>query len=321
MLPHLDSFVEVARFRSVSRAADTMFITQPALTARLQQLERCLGAPLFVRNRAGMRLTDAGRGFLPYAQHALDTIDEGCAILAATLEGRAGEIALGATPAVSSYVLPRFLRHYIESSDNVRVTVHTAATEEILALVLDDRVQLGITRAVRHREIDVTSLWDDDLVLVVHPTHPFATRTDVCLSDIANTELVFDRTCSYDEVRSVFRSASITIRAAMECDNIETVKRIVGQGMGGAFLPRSVIEQELAARTLVSVAVSGMTPIWRRVVALRRRSEQGASELVDACLDALEVFTSEFPTRPEVVESPKPAMDASGTSARAVCLR
>ena len=73
----LEAFVQVARTGSISKAAESLFVTQPAVTARLQTLERDLGTPLLVRSRHGSRLTEAGRAFLPHAEHALSAVNRG----------------------------------------------------------------------------------------------------------------------------------------------------------------------------------------------------------------------------------------------------
>src|SRR6266498_4014314 len=77
LVGHLESFIEIARHGNVSRAADALFLTQPAVTARLKSLETDLGVELFVRSARGMTLTDAGRAFLPYAQRTLGLVTEG----------------------------------------------------------------------------------------------------------------------------------------------------------------------------------------------------------------------------------------------------
>src|SRR5689334_5962064 len=110
LLAQVEGFVEIARQRNLSRAADVMHVTQPALTARLQALEEEVGTPLFVRGRRGMALTDAGRAFLPYAERALEALDEGAGLLTELARGGTGELVLGAAPAVSAYVLPALLQ-------------------------------------------------------------------------------------------------------------------------------------------------------------------------------------------------------------------
>ncbi len=98
LLTHLESFIEVARTGNVSRAAQVLFLTQPALTARLKSLESDLGVELFVRSARGMKLTDAGRAFLPYAQRTLGLVTEGRQVIADLREGATGELVIGAAP-------------------------------------------------------------------------------------------------------------------------------------------------------------------------------------------------------------------------------
>src|SRR5437868_4285134 len=109
LLAHLESFIEVARHGNVSRAAEALFVTQPAITARLKSLERNSGAELFVRTPRGMRLSDAGRALLPYAERTLATVEEARHSLA-NLQGEdRGELVIAAAPVVSTYILPGIL--------------------------------------------------------------------------------------------------------------------------------------------------------------------------------------------------------------------
>src|SRR5206468_9521613 len=92
LFAHLESFLEVARRGNVSRAAEALFLTQPAITARLKSLEGDLGTELFVRGARGMTLSDAGRAFLPYAERALASIDEGQQLVANLRSGTMGAL-------------------------------------------------------------------------------------------------------------------------------------------------------------------------------------------------------------------------------------
>src|SRR3982074_1761857 len=95
--------VEVARRGSVSRAAEALFVTQPTLTARLHSLERELGAALFVRTPPGMRRTEAGGAWVPYAERALRALVDGRDVLEQVKSASAGHLMIGAAPAVSTY--------------------------------------------------------------------------------------------------------------------------------------------------------------------------------------------------------------------------
>src|SRR5688572_284637 len=173
-LAQIQGFLDVARHGNVSRAAETLGITQPALTARLQGLEAELRQPLFVRTRRGVRLTDAGHAFLPYAEQAVAALASGIDQVAEVSAGAGGELALAVAPQVSTYVLPPLLVKYAAGHPHVRLVVRTAHSEEIVDLVIRGEVQAGLGRQVRNPQLVYTPIYDDELVLVSAPTHDAA---------------------------------------------------------------------------------------------------------------------------------------------------
>jgi len=273
LLAHLETFVEVARTGNVSRAADALFLTQPALTARLKSLEGELGVELFVRSARGMKLTDAGRAFLPYAQRTLGLVTEGRQAIADLREGATGELVIGAAPAVSTYLLPTILKSFRATHPNVRLGVRTGHTEEVLDMVLRQDAHIGVGRPVRHPEIELIPVFEDEMLLVVSRRHPFAARSKVRMDELAAERLIlFDRTSSYHELTSaLFREAGVVPASVMELDNVEAAKKMVQQGLGVALLPRMALAAELRSRSLRPVRLIGAQPVRRPIVALRRK--------------------------------------------------
>src|SRR6266536_2009561 len=158
LLGQIEAFVEVVKLGTVLRAAESLFITQPALTARLHGLERELNQQLFARSGRGLRLTDAGRAFLPYAERALRALADGREAVEDLAAGRAGRLIIGATGSVSSYVLPAVLKRFRLEHPRVELTVRTGHTEHVLELVLEQGVELAIVRDIHHRDIEVEPL-------------------------------------------------------------------------------------------------------------------------------------------------------------------
>ncbi len=273
LFAHLESFVEVARLGNVSRAADALYLTQPAITARLKSLEADLGIELFVRTHRGMKLTDAGRAFLPYAERTISTVDEGRQLIANLREGTTGAMVISAAPAVSTYVLPGVLRAFRVHHPSVRLGVRTGHTEEVLEMVLRGEADLGIGRPVQHPDVEHIPVFEDEMLLVVNARHPFASRGKVSLSELAGERLVlFDRTSSYHELTSsLFRQAGVVPSSTLELDNVEAAKKMVQQGLGVALLPRMALAQELKARSLRPVKIVGAATVRRPIVALRRK--------------------------------------------------
>lgn len=289
LLAQIEAFVETARRGSVSRAAEALFVTQPALTARIKSLERQLGTELFVRTGRGVRLSEPGRSFLPYAQRAIGAVAEGRQLLADVSRGGAGQLALGAAPAVGTYVLPAVLQRFHAAYPNVQLSVRTGHSEEVLDLVLREEVEVGLVRALRHTEIQSVPLYEDELVLVTTPEHPFAARPGIVVEELGGEQLIlFDRTSSYhDLTSSFFREAGVAPRGVMEVDNIDATKKMVRQGLGVALLPYTAVAEELAAGALAAVPIADATPARRRIVAIRRRDAGRPSGYVAALLDTI----------------------------------
>jgi DNA-binding transcriptional LysR family regulator len=289
LLGQIEAFVEVAARRNVTRAAEALAVSQPALSARLRNLERELGATLFVRAGHGVRLTDAARAFLPHAQRALESVREGRALMAELARGEAGRLMLGAAPAVSTYVLPLALTRFRTEHPNVHLSVQTAHSEEVLEMLLRGQVEVGVVRAMRHRAVESLPLYEDELALVAHPLHRFAARGAIRLEEVSREQLVmFDRTSSYHELTNAFfREAGVVPQGVMELDNIDAAKKMVEHGLGVALLPRTAVAAELESGSLRAVHIADAEPLRRKIVAIRLRDAGPPSAAVAAFLEIL----------------------------------
>ncbi|HEV8426097.1 MAG TPA: LysR family transcriptional regulator [Actinomycetes bacterium] len=292
MLPQIEAFLEVARRQNLSRAAEALFVSQPTLTARLQSLEAALGEQLFVRTRRGMRLTEAGETFLPFAEHAVRALADGRERLDELRHGMAGRLVLGAPPTVSTYALPALLARFSAAHPAVRLAIKTGTSEEVLEMVLHDQVQIGIVRALANPEIDSVPLYTDTLVLIAGPGHRLAgsgTGGQARLADLAGEVLVlFGRSSSYLEfTTAIFRQAGALPGSVLELDNIEAAKKMVERGLGVSMVPASTVAAELAAGTLTRIELIDAAPVRRQIVAVRRRDAGPPSGAVAVFLDML----------------------------------
>jgi DNA-binding transcriptional LysR family regulator len=287
LIAQLEAFLAVAEQRSVSRAARLLYLTQPALSARLRNLERDLGTDLFDRTPKGVRLTPAGHAFRPFAHRVLQTVAEGRRVLTELVSGDGGgRLVLGAAPAASTYLLPALVRRFQDAYPDVQIIVLTGHSEEVLEMVLRERVQLGLVRELGHPDVVTVPISVDDVVLVVRPDHAFAGREAIGVEELHGARLImFDRTTSYHELTTpFFRETGVVPKALMEVDNVEAAKKLVQQGLGAALLPRSAVAEELAATSLVEVAITGAPPVRRTIAAIRRREPVASSVLAEAFL-------------------------------------
>ncbi|HET7142300.1 MAG TPA: LysR substrate-binding domain-containing protein [Candidatus Limnocylindria bacterium] len=291
----LEAFVEVARTGTISKAAEALFVTQPALTARLQALERSLGAELLVRSRHGSRMTEAGKALLPHAERALSAMRTGRAAVEEVRSGGAGRLTIGAAPAVSTYVLPAMLHRFQAKHPGVRLVVRSGHSEEILQMVLRDEVEVGLMRPIQHPDVTATLLYEDELTLVVHRGHRFAAAGHVRMGELASEHLIlFDRSSSYHELTSaIVRQAGISPRGRLEVDNIDAAKRMVEQRLGIALLPRTSVQADIGSGRLVPVTVTDMAPVRRQIVIARRRDAGEVTPVLAAFLATLDTLRSD----------------------------
>ncbi len=289
-LGRVQAFVEVARLGSISAAAGALLVSQPAITARIQGLEQEVGATLFARGRHGSRLTEAGRALLPHAERALSALRRGGDAVRDVVSGTGGRLTIGAAPAVSTYVLPAMLHRFQELHPGVQLSVRSGHSEEILEMVVREDVQIGLMRPIEHPEVTSSHLYSDELVLVVHRGHPFASAGRIRMRQMATEHLIlFDRTSSYHELTSaIFRQAGISPRGYLEVDNIDAAKRMTEQRLGIAILPLTSVQAEISSARLVPVRVTDMSPVRREIVVARRRDAGALTPALESFLHTLD---------------------------------
>jgi DNA-binding transcriptional LysR family regulator len=275
-LGQIEAFVQVAQHRSFSKAADSLFLTQPSVTARIQSLERDLGESLFERNGRGVRLTEMGSAFLPFARRALKALQEGRDALDGMRNLDIGSLKLGSALTVSTYVLPKILKQYCSIYPGVEVSVHTGRSEQVLQMVLSDDVHCALERTVHHPEIVTIPLYEDDLVLAAAPHHRFAKAGDATIEDVGREPLIlFDKGSSYSQlIQGVFRQHGIVPHTLMELDTIEATKKMVEEGLGVALLPKVSTEREFAQGTLSSIAISNASMPRRQISLIFRKNRK-----------------------------------------------
>lgn len=292
-LAQLEAFLQVAHHRSFSRAAEALFLTQPSVTARIQSLEREIGERLFERTGRSVTLTDAGRAFMPHAQRALTAVQEGTDAIEAVRHGEVGNIRIGASSSIATYVLPAIFKRFREARPRVHINLSTGNTEEIIENLIAGDIHVAITRLMQHPEVESAHLYNDDLALVVAPRHPFARRGKVTVHEAGREPfLFFERSSSYHSlVYSMFLRAGVVPESLMELDSMEATKHMVEAGLGISILPVSSVEREVGIGSLVRVELRDMEQPTQREVGvhiLRNRL------LTPSLRDFLKLLMAEF---------------------------
>jgi DNA-binding transcriptional LysR family regulator len=273
-ITQIETFLAVASLGGFHRAAETLRVTQPAVSARVKALEESLGVELFVRSPKGLTLSDAGRTLRPHAEQLLRM----AAVARQSVHQRqsaSGPLQIATALSLSVYFLPDVLKHFKQSHAAVPVNIRSGHSKEVLDMVLNEEAEIGLARSLQHPEVETVSLGDDPLVLVGHPKLGSTHVRHARLEEVANWPLIFFDKGSSDWTltSSMFRRAGLVPNVALEVDTIETAKRMVERGLGLAFLPRMAVGSEIRRGKLNTTRIVDAEPLGRSLdlIHLRRR--------------------------------------------------
>ena len=281
-LRQVRAFVQVAREGSFTRAAAQLHYAQSSVTARVQQLEQQLAVPLLDRLPRGVRLTNAGRGFLEYAERLLQLSEEAEQSMRVTGE-IAGPLTLSASESVLTYRLPQLLRSFQSRYPRVQITLDAASVCETgppLGTSVD--IAISINEPVQAPHLVSRMLRAEPVYAVVSPDHPLAAVTRPTAADIVAHQLLFtEGSCSY---RALFErtlaAAGARPQRTLEFASVEAIKQCAHARMGVAVLPAMVVAADLDAAKLI--AVPWPRPQMRVYTQLVRRRDRWFSPAMKA---------------------------------------
>jgi len=277
--PQLEAFLEAASRGSFRRAADALYLSQPSVSARVQTLEDEVGVALFHRTARGVRLTEMGQVFLPFAQRSMETLRRGREVLESVRQASAGILNMATARVIGTYVLPETLQKFQHLYPETNLHIKVGGSSDVLQMVVDEEVQLGLARFMQHPDVDALHLYDEEAVLVVHPDHPFAKTGVAAMFAVAQEPLILydpgDPGSSYFQfINRVCRDAGVTPKVEMNLDSVEAAKNMVQLGLGISFLPRSGVRRELESGTLTLIDVAEVPPVLLPTYVLLRRGQQ-----------------------------------------------
>src|SRR2546423_692031 len=188
-LNQVQVFCTVAKHLSYSMAAEELFITQPAVSQQVKALERQLNVKLFERVGNKLFLTEAGEKVLPHCQALLTSRAEMEQTLAMLRGSSRGRLALGANTTGGMYVAPAIVRALRDLSPEVEATLQIETTNRILERVMQNMIDVAIvTGPVEDRRFAIRDLCEDEVYLIVSPSHPFAGRASVSPAEVAGED-------------------------------------------------------------------------------------------------------------------------------------
>lgn len=291
----IESFMYVAITGSFSESAKILYSSQPSISSRVKSLEEQVGKDLFKRTSSGVYLTKAGKTFLPYAQNILDSIEKSKKSIQKTDNIYSGKISIAFVFSGATYLLPKIVSAFKKEYPKVNLIVYTGHSEQVLDMVLTEKVTLGLVRSIYHPEIKTISSIEDEMILVFHPQHYFNTLVNVDIKEVGKEPFVlFKReTLDWILVRNVFKRADIEPKIFAEIDSIEAVKQIVMEGNGISILPKFSVEKEISQNKLKTISITDFPKIQRNFELIKPKEKEinkVTSHFIDLFKDTVDSF-------------------------------
>lgn len=259
-LKQILTFIEVARERSVSKAAERLFVTQPAVSMQIRQLEDAFGLALIEPVGRNIRLTNAGEDFLNHAIGAIGQFKDLEASMAEHVGKKKGRIDL-AVVSTAKYFVPMLLVRFSQLLPDIEVKLRIDNRENILGMLSRNEVDLVIMgRAPNTLECEATPFATNPLGIVCAPDHPLSRRKRASFDSLRDYSFVVREPGSGTRaaMERLFTQHDIPLKVAMEMPSNETIKQAVMAGMGMSFLSLRTVRHELAAGYLGLVDINGM---------------------------------------------------------------
>jgi len=275
-LNEVEAFVTITRAGGFTRAAHLLHLSQPAISRRIELLERELGAPLFERLPAGIRLTQAGESFLPYAQQALAAIEDGKAAVHVLEEEAQGSLTLALVGTLAGTQLTSRLKAFREAYPRVRLLLRTALSAEVSILVQQGDALLGLRYFADPRP-DIRSLhMTDELLQVVCAAHSrFITGTPTepeALLGVPWLSFPLKAGLSNDALEQHLLKVGLQGAERIVIDSLTAQKRLIEADFGVGLLPESSIEEEQRLGTVRVLPITALQTVMPVMVIFRRHA-------------------------------------------------
>jgi DNA-binding transcriptional LysR family regulator len=287
----LHTFLEIVRLKSFSKAAQTCYRTQPAISAQVRQLEQELNTALFERFGSRITLTTAGKIFADYAAQMLEQRRQAQDAINELERNPRGELVIAANEATCIYVLPQVFSEYKNQFPAVQLQVDRSYGARVVDAVMENIADFGLMQLpVGEKRLEVVDIYKDEIRLIVPARHPLADRKAVHASDLLQFQLLLPKSgITRARLNAWLELVEDDLHVSMELDSTEMMKRFVMAGLGISFLAVSNCREEVAAGKLRAITLAP-EPMVRKLGLIYRKDKalsKAALGFIQVVLDNL----------------------------------
>ncbi|BBB26349.1 LysR family transcriptional regulator [Amphritea japonica] len=296
-LKQLRAFVAVARTQSFTEACAQVHLSQPALSITIKNLEEEAGGALFSRTTRAIALTPEGEEFYPVAQKMIHDYDAALDDLTQRFALNRGRVVLAAMPSFASSLLPGIISDYRSLYPNVSVTVNDVIAEDVVDMVRNGQVEVGVTfDPGRFDDLSFTPLFDDRFVAVVYPDHPLALQERVAWQALLDNDFIaLQRPSSIRLlIEAKLRQLGLQVLPEFETHQLATIGRMVATGLGVSAVPSLCIQQ---MRESGAICRELDTPVMSRPVGILTRKRYPLSKAAVSLVDIIQGAAADLSER------------------------
>jgi DNA-binding transcriptional LysR family regulator len=287
MEQHFLVFKDVAETKNITLSAKKLHMSQPSISLQIQNLENQCGARLFDRTNKGVTLTKEGQIFYAHVRSILDLLANAKEQISALAQNQRGLIYLGATLTIGEYILPNILAFLFKTYPDVDFKVKIANTESISQDVLEKKMHIGLIEgpAPQHKDLNVNKFWEDELVVVIPHSHPWATRNSISI-----VELPLERLVTREDGSGTRRVMEVALKErgldpeqlniTMELGSTQAIKQLVSAGLGITIISSLTVSRAGDRKIFKTLKIQD-APIYRPLSILTNaRATQTKDELI-----------------------------------------
>ena len=255
-LNQLRAFYYTANSGSITRAADRLFITQPAVSLQIKALETQCGVLLFHRTKKTLQLTESGKRLYQVAIKIFSLVGEAERILSEESKFISDPLRIGSTKTLVRHFLAAYISRFRKAFPKIQIQVDEGSSEEMLKSLLENRNDLAIVgRLPYHEQLKAVPFIQDELVLLAAPGHPLCSKENVSIEDLKGENLILREKGSGTRrvIDRVFEEKNFFYSAFIETGNVDFLKEMVRTGNGVTMLARMGADRDLASGNLIAL--------------------------------------------------------------------
>jgi len=257
----------VATEKNFTKAADVLYLSQPSLSKQIKTLEKNLDTLLINRDRNKISLTESGKVLLQYSERILALCEESCRALVDLKNGDRGNLTVGASQTIGTYLMPRILALFAHNYPQIDLKVQVNSTRIIAKNIINREIDIAVVGGEisddLKKNLTIQPFVYDELSLIISKSHPFARKTTINKEDLYCLDFItlnsnstikkfIDNTLIQNQIETK------QLKTILQLNSIESIKTAVSLGLGAAFVSSSAIEKEIQLKTIAIIKIENI---------------------------------------------------------------